>query len=139
MGLYSRAVATNIEAIGIDLVEVPRIAEAVRRFGERFVSRVFTPWEIQYCSSKINPELSFAARFAVKEAVFKAIGTGFSEGVKWTSVEVVNDKRGQPEVRLGQGIRKHIGDKRIVISLAHTKEYAIASAILISNSSVAAP
>jgi holo-[acyl-carrier protein] synthase len=132
-------VATNIEAIGIDLVEVPRIAEAIRRYGDRFISRVFTPWEIQYCSSKINSELSFAARFAVKEAVFKAIGTGFSEGVKWTSVEVVNDKRGQPEVRLGQGIRKHIGDKKIIISLSHTKEYAIASAVLIFNASAGTP
>jgi holo-[acyl-carrier protein] synthase len=132
-------VATNVEAIGIDLVEVPRIAQAIKRYGDRFVSRVFTPWEIQYCSSKINPELSFAARFAVKEAVFKAIGTGFSEGVKWTSVEVVNDKRGQPEVRLGLGIRKHIGDKKIIISLSHTKEYAMASAVLISNAPIAAP
>lgn len=131
--------ATNVEAIGIDLVEVPRIAQAIKRYGDRFVSRVFTPWEIQYCSSKINPELSFAARFAVKEAVFKAIGTGFSEGVKWTSVEVVNDKRGQPEVRLGLGIRKHIGDKKIIISLSHTKEYAMASAVLISNAPIAAP
>jgi holo-[acyl-carrier protein] synthase len=130
-------VATNVEAIGIDLVEVPRIAEAIRRYGDRFVTRVFTPWEIQYCNSKINPELSFAARFAVKEAVFKAIGTGFAEGVKWTSVEVVNDKRGQPEVRLGQGIRKHIGDKKIIISLTHTREYAMASAVLISSAAVA--
>jgi holo-[acyl-carrier protein] synthase len=130
-------VAANVEAIGIDLVEVPRIAEAIRRYGDRFVSRVFTPWEIQYCYSKINPELSFAARFAVKEAVFKAIGTGFSEGVKWTSVEVVNDKRGQPEVRLGQGIRRHIGDKKIIISLTHTREYAMASAVLIAGAPAA--
>jgi holo-[acyl-carrier protein] synthase len=125
--------ALNIEAVGIDLVEVPRIREAIRRYGDRFISRVFTPWEIQYCYSKINPELSFAARFAVKEAVFKAIGTGFADGVKWTSVEVVNDRRGQPEVRLGQGIKKHIGEKRIIISLSHTREYAVASAILVSN------
>ena len=103
------------------------------RYGDRFISRVFTPWEIQYCLSKINPELSFAGRFAVKEAVFKAIGTGFAEGVKWTSVEIVNDRRGQPEVRLGQAIRKHIGMKKIIISLSHTKEYAVASAIMVSE------
>jgi holo-[acyl-carrier protein] synthase len=126
-------VASEIESIGIDLVEVPRIGAAIKRYGDRFVSRVFTPWEIQYCRSKINPELSFAARFAVKEAVFKAIGTGFAEGVKWTSVEVVNDRRGQPEVRLGQGIRKHIGGRQIIISLSHTNEYAIAAAIMTSG------
>jgi holo-[acyl-carrier protein] synthase len=127
-------VATSIESVGIDLVEVPRIKDAIKRYGDRFVSRVFTPWEIQYCNSKINPELSFAARFAVKEAVFKAVGTGFAEGVKWTSVEVVNDRRGQPEVRLGMAILKHIGAKKIMISLSHTKDFAVASAILVSNS-----
>lgn len=125
--------ASNIEAVGIDLADIPRIRRAIERYGERFLSRIFTPWEIQYCLSKINPELSFAGRFAVKEAVFKAIGTGFAEGVKWTSVEVVNDKSGQPQVRLGQAIRKHIRDKNIIISLSHTREYAVACAILVSN------
>ncbi len=123
-----------IESVGIDLVETQRIKVAMDRYGERFTNRVFTPWEIEYCLSKINPALSFAGRFAVKEAVFKAIGTGFAEGVKWTSVEVVNDRRGQPQVRLGRGIRNHIGSKKIIISLSHTNEYAIASAILVSNS-----
>ncbi len=123
---------SHIEAVGIDLADVPRIRKAIEQYGDRFLSRVFTPWEIQYCSGKINPELSFAARFAVKEAVFKAIGTGFAEGVKWTSVEVVNDKRGQPQVRLGQAIRRHIGSKEIMVSLSHTAEYAVACAILVT-------
>ncbi len=122
-----------IESVGIDLVETQRIKLAMDRYGERFTARVFTPWEIEYCLSKINPALSFAGRFAVKEAVFKAIGTGFAEGVKWTSVEVVNDRRGQPQVRLGRGIRNHIGNKKIIISLSHTSEYAVASAMLVSN------
>jgi len=119
--------------VGIDLVETQRIKLAMDRYGERFTARVFTPWEIEYCLSKINPALSFAGRFAVKEAVFKAIGTGFAEGVKWTSVEVVNDRRGQPQVRLGRGIRNHIGNKKIIISLSHTSEYAVASAMLVSD------
>ena len=130
--------ASNIEAVGIDLADIPRIRKAIERYGDRFLSRIFTPWEIQYCLSKINPELSFAGRFAVKEAVFKAIGTGFAEGVKWTSVEVVNDKSGQPQVRLGQAIRKHIRDKHIIISLSHTKEYAVACAILVSQEGLGA-
>lgn len=123
-----------IESVGIDLVETQRIKVAMDRYGERFTARVFTPWEVEYCLSKINPALSFAGRFAVKEAVFKAIGTGFAQGVKWTSVEVVNDRRGQPQVRLGRGIRNHIGSKKIIISLSHTNEYAVASAILVSDS-----
>lgn len=124
-----------VESVGIDLAEIKRIKKAIDRYGDRFLGRVFTPWEIQYCLSKINPTSSFAGRFAVKEAVFKAIGTGFAEGVKWTSVEVVNDRRGQPTVRLGRGIVNHIGQKKIVISLSHTKEYAVASAVLISDGS----
>ncbi|MEE9553342.1 MAG: holo-ACP synthase [candidate division Zixibacteria bacterium] len=124
-----------IESVGIDLVETHRIEAAINRFGERFTSRVFTPWEIQYCLSKINPIMSFAARFAVKEAVFKAVGTGFADGVKWTSVEVVNDPSGQPKVRLGKSIRDHIGDKKILISLSHSKEHAVATAILVSGES----
>lgn len=124
-----------IEAIGIDLVEIQRIEEAISRYGERFTERVFTPWEIQYCRSKINPMLSFAGRFAVKEAVFKAVGTGFAEGVKWKSVEIVNDQKGQPRVRLGKAIRDHIGDKEILISLSHTKEHSVAVAIMLGNKS----
>jgi holo-[acyl-carrier protein] synthase len=124
-----------VESVGIDLAEIKRIKKAIERYGDRFLGRIFTPWEIQYCLSKINPASSFAGRFAVKEAVFKAIGTGFAEGVKWTSVEVVNDRRGQPTVRLGRGIVNHIGQKKIVISLSHTREYAVASAVLISDGS----
>jgi holo-[acyl-carrier protein] synthase len=122
-----------IESVGIDLVEIQRIKVAIDRYGERFTNRVFTPWEIEYCLSKINPSLSFAGRFAVKEAVFKAIGTGFAEGVKWKSVEVVNDRRGRPQVRLGRAIRNHTGNKKILISLSHTHNYAVASAILVSD------
>ena len=122
-----------IDSVGIDLVEIQRIEEAINRYGARFTDRVFTPWEIQYCRSKINPMLSFAGRFAVKEAVFKAVGTGFAEGVKWRSVEVVNDSRGQPEVRLGKTIRDHIGDRDIRISLSHTRDHAVAVAILLKD------
>jgi len=127
--------SNGIEAVGVDLVEISRIKLAIERYGERFMGRVFTPWEIQYCLSKANPELSFAGRFAVKEAVFKAIGTGFSNGVKWTSVEVVNDKNGQPQVRLGMAITSLIGDKKVIISLSHTRDLAVASAILIAANS----
>jgi holo-[acyl-carrier protein] synthase len=122
-----------VNSIGIDLVEIQRIEEAITRYGEKFTDRVFTPWEIQYCHSKINPMLSFAGRFAVKEAVFKAVGTGFAEGVKWKSVEVVNDRKGRPQVRLGKAIRDHIGEKEILISLSHTHNHAIAAAILVAD------
>lgn len=122
-----------IESVGIDIIEVHRIREAIERWGERFLQRVFTPWEINYCQNKQFPEQSFAARFAVKEAVLKAIGTGLNRGIKWTSVEVVNTEMGQPTVRLGEAILKIIGKNRIIVSMSHTKEHALASAILVDN------
>ena len=122
-----------IDSVGIDIIEVHRIKRAIDRWGDGFLHRVFTPWEINYCLGKQFPEQSFAARFAVKEAVLKAIGTGLSEGIKWISVEVVNTEMGKPTVRLGERIEKLIGDKKIIISMSHTREHAIASAILYNN------
>jgi len=119
-----------IDSVGIDIIEVHRIRKAIDRWGDSFLQRVFTPWEINYCSSKQFPEQSFAARFAVKEAVLKAVGTGLSDGIKWTSVEVVNTAMGQPTVRLGERVQKIIGKKKIIISMSHTREHALASAIL---------
>jgi len=122
-----------IESVGIDIIEVHRIGEAIERWGDRFLQRVYTPWEINYCQNKHYPQQSFAARFAVKEAVLKTIGTGLDKGIKWTSVEVVNTELGAPTVRLGERIQKLIGNKRIIISMSHTHEHAIASAILVDN------
>jgi holo-[acyl-carrier protein] synthase len=119
-----------IESVGVDIVEVYRIKRAAERWGDRFIHRVFTPWEINYCSSKSFPEQSFAARFAVKEAVLKAIGTGLNKGAKWTSIEIVNDELGQPQVRLGQSIKEIIGARKIIVSMSHTHEHAVASAIM---------
>ncbi len=119
-----------IESVGIDIIEVSRIKNVIDRWGDSFLRRVYTPWEINYCSRKKFPEQSFAARFAVKEAVLKAIGTGYNDGIKWTSVEIVNDERGQPTVRLGEKIQNIIGKKKIKISMSHTREHAVANAIL---------
>ena len=119
-----------IESIGIDIIEVSRIKNVIERWGDSFLHRVYTPWEINYCSHKKFPEQSYAARFAAKEAVLKAIGTGYNNGIKWTSVEVVNDELGQPTVRLGEKIQNIIGKKTIKISMSHTREHAVANAIL---------
>ena len=119
-----------IDSLGIDMVEVKRIRILMEKWGDRFLHRVFTPSEIAYCKSKSAPEQSFAARFAAKEAILKAIGTGLSQGIRWTSMEVVNDKNGSPSVKLGKRIKDKIGDKKILISMSHTKEYAVAQAVL---------
>lgn len=122
-----------LEGLGIDMVEVGRIRKALNRWGERFLCRVFTSEERDYCKRKAHPEESFAARFAAKEAVLKAIGTGLLAGISWTDVEVVNDKSGKPEVKLGKKITQRIGNKKILLSISHTKEFAIAFAILVDG------
>jgi holo-[acyl-carrier protein] synthase len=120
-----------VDSLGIDIVEVKRVKAAMEKWGDRFLHRVFTPGEIAYCRRRSSPEQSFAARFAAKEAILKAIGTGLSQGIRWTSMEIVNDKNGRPSVKLGKMIKDKIGDKKILISMSHTKEYAVAQAILV--------
>ena len=119
-----------VDSSGIDIVEVKRVKRLMERWGDRFLHRVFTPWEIAYCKGKSWPEQSLAARFAAKEAILKAVGTGLSGGLRWTSMEIVNDKNGRPSVKLGKRIKDKIGNKKILISMSHTKEYAVAQAIL---------
>jgi holo-[acyl-carrier protein] synthase len=119
-----------VDSSGIDIVEVKRVKRLMERWGDRFLHRVYTPREIAYCKGKSWPEQSLAARFAAKEAILKAVGTGLSGGIRWTSMEIVNDKNGRPSVKLGKRIKDKIGDKKILISMSHTKEYAVAQAIL---------
>jgi holo-[acyl-carrier protein] synthase len=116
--------------LGVDIIEVPRIKKALNRWGERFLKRVFTPDERRYSLRKAFPEQSLAARFAAKEAVMKALGTGLSGGIAWTDVEIVNTPRGKPEVRLRGKIASRVGEKKVQISLSHTKEYAVAFAVI---------
>src|SRR5258708_15722492 len=81
---------------GVDIAEVPRIRETIERFGERFLRRIFTEGEIRYCERKARRFESYAARFAAKEAGMKALGTGWSRGVRWRDIEVVPPKRHRP-------------------------------------------
>lgn len=122
-----------IVGTGVDIVEVPRIAATIARFGERFVGRVFTEAEIRYCESKANKVERYAARFAAKEAALKAIGTGWSRGVSWREVEVRREPGGRPTIgfsgRAAEFAAK-LGVKRASLSLSHTADHAIAQVIL---------
>src|SRR5215467_15888224 len=122
-----------IVGTGVDIAEVPRIKAALERFGKRFLSRVFTPQEAQYCLSKANSAERLAARFAAKEAAMKAIGTGLRHGVTWQDVEVVRQPGGRPGLRLtgkAADFAAALGCKAIHLSLSHTVEHAIAHVIL---------
>lgn len=118
---------------GIDIVEVPRVAESIARFGERFVKRIFTEAEIHYCDSKANRMERYAARFAAKEAAFKAIGTGWRNGVTWRDVEVRRERGGRPTIVFSgkaAEFAQKLGVKRTALSLSHTAQHAIAQVIL---------
>lgn len=122
-----------IVGTGVDIAEVPRIKAALEHFGKRFLSRVFTPQEAQYCLSKANAAERLAARFAAKEAGMKAIGTGLRHGVTWHDVEVVRLPGQRPTLRFSGKAREfadRLGCKRVHLSLSHTTEQAIAYVIL---------
>jgi holo-[acyl-carrier protein] synthase len=111
-----------ITGIGIDVVQNDRIRDSIERFGERFLKRIYTEGEMEYCKNCVHPEIHYAARFAAKEAAFKAIGTGWAAGVKWKDVEVVRLKSGQPELHLHGEALAHAtsaGAKRFFVSLTH--------------------
>ncbi len=112
-------------SVGVDLIETERIARALERWGDRFLEYVYTPAEVEYCRNHI-PEL--AARFAAKEALSKALGTGL-RGVRWREMEVLPDRRGKPLVRLHGRARQRaeeLGLDEFAISLSHSRRYAIA-------------
>ena len=122
-----------IIAIGVDLVEISRIEEVFTRRGERFRRRVFTEGEISYCERRASKLASYAARFAAKEAVMKALGTGWSEGVGWKDIEVVSGPSGAPMIQLHRSALERmseIGATRALVSLTHSGELAIAQVIL---------
>lgn len=114
-------------------MEVPRIAAAIARFGDRFVRRIFTDAEIRYCRSKANADERFAARFAAKEAALKALGTGWRGGIAWRDVEVRREPGGRPTVGFtgkAAEFAARLGSTRTSLSLSHTEQHAIASVIL---------
>lgn len=124
-----------VHGIGIDIVNIMRIEDTIQRWNDKFLCRTFTPQEIRYCSSKHSPHPHYAARFAAKEAVFKAIGTGWARGVTWHDVEVYNDPHsGRPSIALAGKcleIMTQFPAYRVLISLSHDTDYAIAQAMIL--------
>lgn len=118
---------------GIDLVDVARLRRSVEEHGDHFLNRVFTWAERDYCDRQTKRRFEhLAARFAAKEAVFKALGTGWSGGIAWTDVEVIRSEQGRPGARLS-GVAAEVAEKIGIVlwhlSLSHTETHAIASAI----------
>jgi len=117
---------------GIDIIEVDRLEEALLRRGERLLDKVFTPAEREYCAGRPRPAIHYAGRFAVKEAVLKAIRTGWVRGISWKDIEVELGPAGEPSVRLSGGALKRareMGIETIHVSISHTERHAVASAV----------
>ncbi len=121
-----------ILGLGTDIIAVARIDRVIKN-NPRFIEKVFSPGEQEYCSSKANPAQSYAARFAAKEAFMKALGTGWDEGISWNQIEVVNDAKGKPSLNLSGTTGTLVKSRsigQIHLSLSHEKDYAIATVIL---------
>lgn len=118
----------NDLSVGVDIIEINRVAATLARFGDRFLQRIYTAGEIAYCRGRA-PQL--AARFAAKEAVMKALGTG-TRGVGWQEVEVTRKRSGEPGIALhGRAATRaeKLGIDRLALSLSHSRHYAVASVV----------
>ena len=121
-----------IVGLGVDIAEVPRIKATIERRGEPFLRRVFTPNEIEYCERFKNKFERYAGRFAAKEAAMKALGTGWSRGIRWVDLEVVREQSGRPTLALAGEAAKiaaQLGVQRISLSITHTEAQALAQVI----------
>jgi holo-[acyl-carrier protein] synthase len=126
--LQNRSMMENLAqpySVGVDIIEIERVARVYQQHGERFLSRVYTPSEVRYCRGRV-PEL--AARFGAKEAISKALGTGI-RGIIWREMEILPDRRGKPHVFLhgsAQRRAEQLGLTHFAVSLSHSRDFAVA-------------
>jgi holo-[acyl-carrier protein] synthase len=124
---------SNIIGLGIDATDIPRIAAALERYGERFITRIFTDGEIAYCRRRREPAIHFAGRFAAKEAAMKALGTGHSQNVLWRDVEVVR-RGGPPQLQFHGGAARRfaaMGAQSSLLTITHSETLALAQVLIL--------
>jgi holo-[acyl-carrier protein] synthase len=119
---------------GVDMVEIERVKDSIDKLGESFIQRIFTPAEIEYCENRRSGKYeSYTARFAAKEAISKALGTGFTQGVGLKGIELIATESGKPEVILHGRTKERfisMGGTAIEISMTHCRDYAVAFAVI---------
>lgn len=126
----------TVIGIGTDIIECLRIAQMIERHGEIFLRRVYTPLEVDYCNARKAATQHFAGRWAAKEAVLKAMGTGWAAGISWRDIEVRNDERGRPSITLTGGAREvcdSLGVETMHISISHCRSHATAYALAVGD------
>ena len=127
----------QILGIGTDIIECLRIAQMIERHGDVFLQRVYTPHEIAYCSQRKAATQHYAGRWAAKESVLKAMGTGWARGISWKDIEVQNEPGGAPSIVLGGGAREvcqQRGMTSVLITISHCRSHATAYAIATGES-----
>lgn len=126
----------KVIGIGTDIIECLRIAQMIERHGELFINRVYTPHEINYCNSRKQATQHFAGRWAAKEAILKALGTGWRKGISWRDIEVRNDTLGKPVVGLRGGAAELVekfGITEMQVSISHCRSHAMAYALALGT------
>ena len=120
--------------IGIDIIEIDRIKKSIENYGDGFLNKIYTKTELDYCLSKKNKYQHFAARFAAKEAIYKAISTATGFSFKWKDLEIYNEKNGMPQVKLHGKLSEFLSnDKELKITMSHSEHYVTCFAILYSK------
>lgn len=119
-----------VKGIGVDIIEIERIRRDVERADGRFAAKVFTDAESAYCIGKPHPAQHFAARFAAKEAVSKALATGWTGAFRWKDVEILNEASGLPRVQLHGSLAELLSGARIHLSLSHSDSHVVAMAVI---------
>jgi holo-[acyl-carrier protein] synthase len=120
-----------VVGLGIDIIEIARVKRSVDEYGSLFLNKVFTDDEIIYCNSKFNRYQHFAARFAAKEAVYKAMASGWKEGLRWKDIEIENEPTGMPKVKPSGKLKNFLSsNKELKISISHSDNYVTCVAII---------
>jgi holo-[acyl-carrier protein] synthase len=127
-------VNSPILGLGNDIIEIERIRKSIESHGIRLINRLFSQKEQDYCFKHADPTPHFAGRFSAKEAIVKALGSGFGEHASWLDMEVLNDEKGKPYVIFSQKVMKHFHDPHLLISISHCELYATATAIWVNTS-----
>jgi len=123
-----------VVGLGIDIIEIGRVKKSIDEYGSLFLNKVYTEAEINYCNNKFNKYQHFAARFAAKEAVYKAIASGWKEGLRWKDIEIETEPSGMPKVKPSGKLKSFLSaNKELKISISHSDNYVTCVAIIFNT------
>ena len=121
--------SSYIKGMGNDIIEIDRVRQSYYQYGERFLHRILSPQEQEYCLQHKDPAARIAARFSAKESIAKALGTGFGKDLSWLDINIAHDERGKPIVFLSPHAKEHFSDPLLLLSISHCRLYVVTSAL----------